>query len=260
VRLARYGGRSSSTNGGSAYKQSDNNPLKQLGDWFGGAKKGVEDKAKQAGQCIYDHSSEISAIAGTAAVVTAFIPGVDAISPALFAVSAVTGVMAAHKDMRQGNYGSAALDMMSVIPGGGAAGAFLKDARLAVNVGKDAKGALGFVKAARGGVGPVMKGQAGVEKSIAAAQARGDSILGREITFDTSGGRVRPDFVAQRPSGDIYAVDAKNGPGAGLTPNQETGYPALRTEGGIPRGANAERAGLTVGVQMDAFDVLIEHW
>jgi len=132
-------GAASSTNGGSAHKQSDNNPLKQLGDWFGSAKHTVQDKAKQAGQWIYDNSSTISAVAGTAAVVTAFIPGVDAISPALFAVSAVTGVMAAHKDMQQGNYGAAALDALAVIPGGGAAGAGLKDARLALSVGRDAK-------------------------------------------------------------------------------------------------------------------------
>jgi hypothetical protein len=148
-------GASASTNGGSAHKQADNNPLKQLGDWFGGAKKGVEDKAKQAGQWIYDHSSEISAIAGTAAVVTAFIPGVDAISPALFAVSAVTGVMAAHKDMRQGNYGAAALDMLAVIPGGGALGAGVKDARAAITVGKDLKAITGVTEAAakEGGAG-----------------------------------------------------------------------------------------------------------
>jgi len=145
-------GPSSSTSGGSSHHQ-DNNPLKGIGDFLGGAAKNVGDKAKQAGQWIYDNSSEISQIAGTAAIVTAFIPGLDAISPALFAVSAVTSVMAAHKDMRQGNYGAAALDMLGVLPGG--AGSLVKDARAAVNVGRDLKGVSGVVEGAakEGGVG-----------------------------------------------------------------------------------------------------------
>ncbi|TME54492.1 MAG: hypothetical protein E6I60_07750 [Chloroflexi bacterium] len=137
---------SPSTNGGSAHKQ-DNNPLKQLGDWFGNTKKGVEDKAKQAAQWVYDNSSTISTVAGTAAVVTAFIPGVDAVSPVLFGVAAVTGAMAAHKDMKQGNYGAAALDVLGIVPGGGAIGSLAKDARLAINVGRDLKAA-GAIKTA----------------------------------------------------------------------------------------------------------------
>jgi RHS repeat-associated protein len=50
----------------------------------------------------------------------------------------------------------------------------------------------------KGGIGPVIKGTSGVEKSIAAAEARGETILGREITMDTTGGRTRPDLLVRR--------------------------------------------------------------
>jgi RHS repeat-associated protein len=194
-------GASASTNGGSAHKQADNNPLKQLGDWFGGAKKSVEDKAKQAGQWVYDHSSEISAIAGTAAVVTAFIPGVDAISPALFAVSAVTGVMAAHKDMRQGNYGAAALDMLAVIPGGGALGAGIKDARAAVTVGKDLK--------VLGGVTEAAAKEGGAGKAAGEVCNLFNSFTPNTPVLLASGKKVRIDQV--KVGDKVLAQDPKSG-------------------------------------------------
>jgi hypothetical protein len=111
-----------------------------------------------------------------------------------------------------------------------------------------------------GGIGPVLKGQAGVAKSEAAAVARGETVLGREVTFDTTGGRIRADLLTEDTGGNLKVIDAKNGPSAGLTPNQQTGYPALQRTGGVPRGANAAAAGLTPGQPTGPIPVQIDHW
>ena len=104
------------------------------------------------------------------------------------------------------------------------------------------------------------KGEAGVQQSIAAAEARGETVLGREITMDTSAARVRPDILVQDSEGDLKFIEAKNGPFASLTPNQQVGYPLLETEGGIPRGMNALTAGLTPGEPIGPIPVQIDWW
>jgi RHS repeat-associated protein len=77
--------------------------------------------------------------------------------------------------------------------------------------------------AARGGIGPVLKGQAGVERSAAAAAARGETVIGSEITIDTSAARRRIDLATRTPEGKLKFIECKNGPCAGLTPNQRAG-------------------------------------
>jgi len=97
------------------------------------------------------------------------------------------------------------------------------------------------------GVLPVLKGQAGVERAIAEYEAEGGTILGREITIQTSAARTRLDLVGRNKAGELEFIEVKNGPNAGLTPNQELAIPKIREGGGVPRGGNAVAAGLSVG-------------
>jgi hypothetical protein len=126
---------------------------------------------------------------------------VDAISPALFAVSAVTGVMAAHKDMRQGNYGAAALDMLAVIPGGGALGAGIKDARAAVTVGKDLK--------VLGGVTEAAAKEGGAGKAAGEVCNLFNSFTPNTPVLLASGKKVRIDQV--KVGDKVLAQDPKSG-------------------------------------------------
>lgn len=102
----------------------------------------------------------------------------------------------------------------------------------------------------RGGIGPVLKGQAGVDRAIAQIESEGGTVLGREVTVEAGGVRTRPDLLVQNADGSIEFVEVKNGPNAGLTPNQETAFPAIRAGGAVPRGANAQAAGLPVGAPL----------
>jgi hypothetical protein len=121
-------------------------------------------------------------------------------------------------------------------------------------------GACVAAEAVTGGAASVAKGEVGVQQSIAAAEARGETVLGREITMETSGARVRPDILAQDAEGNLKFIEAKNGPFASLTPNQQVGYPLLESEGGIPRGMNAFNAGLTPGEPLGPTPVQIDWW
>jgi RHS repeat-associated protein len=111
----------------------------------------------------------------------------------------------------------------------------------------------------RGGIEPVLKGQAGVERSVAAAQARGETIVGREITVDTPAGRTRLDLAAKTPQGSLKFIECKNGPCAGLTPNQKAALPEIRNTGGVPRGKNAAKAGLKPGEAIGPTEVVVER-
>ena len=110
------------------------------------------------------------------------------------------------------------------------------------------------------GAATVAKGERGVQASVAAAEARGETVLGREVTMDTAQGRVRPDLLVRDANGDLKFIDSKNGPSAGLTTNQKVGYPELRANGGVPAGRNAEAAGLVPGVPIGPTPVQIDHW
>ena len=110
-----------------------------------------------------------------------------------------------------------------------------------------------------GGIEPVLKGQAGVERSAAAAEARGETILGREITVDTAAARTRIDLATKTPSGNLKFIECKTGPCAGLTPNQRAALPEIQSKGGIPRGANAAKAGLKPGEPIGPTEVVVER-
>ena len=113
----------------------------------------------------------------------------------------------------------------------------------------------GTTTLARGGIGPVLQGQAGVDRAIAQIKSEGGTVLGREITIEAGGVRARPDLLVQNADGTINFVEVKNGVNAALTKNQGIAYPAMRSVGGIPRGANAAAADLTVGTFMKATPV-----
>jgi RHS repeat-associated protein len=110
----------------------------------------------------------------------------------------------------------------------------------------------------RGGRGPVEKGAAGVEQSAELARARGATVRGREITFDTSKGRTRLDLGTEE-GGELVLVESKKGPTADLNPRQKAAFPALESEGGIPRGKRAEEAGLEPGKPIGPVKVRIDR-
>ena len=114
--------------------------------------------------------------------------------------------------------------------------------------------------AAKGGIGPVLKGEAGVARSIAAAEARGETVLGKEITMQTAGGRTRPDLLVRDAQGNLKFIESKCGPGACLNPNQAGRFPELQQSGGIPRGGNAAGAGLTPGRPIGPTPVQVDYW
>ena len=114
--------------------------------------------------------------------------------------------------------------------------------------------------AAKGGVGPVLKGESGVAQSIAAAEARGEVILGKEITMQTAGGRTRPDLLVRDAQGELKFIESKCGSGACLNTNQAARFPELQQSGGIPRGGNASGAGLTPGNSIGPTPVQVDYW
>jgi hypothetical protein len=112
----------------------------------------------------------------------------------------------------------------------------------------------------RGGIGPVRKGQAGVDNAVRAIEASGGRVLGREITVDTPAGRTRPDLLVELPNHQRVFVEVKNGPGAGLTSNQQRAFPLIRSQGGVVRGRKAAGAGLRRGAQIPPTPVWVVYW
>ena len=86
---------------------------------------------------------------------------------------------------------------------------------------------------------PYEKGQQGVNRAMEEVKAKGGSILGKEISLDVDGTRVRVDFAAEIDD-KLYLYEVKNGPKAGFTPNQKIAYPLMKQKFPIiPRGGNA---------------------
>jgi hypothetical protein len=101
---------------------------------------------------------------------------------------------------------------------------------------------------ATGGLAPVLKGQAGVDKAIAQVEMEGATQITREVTLDTGTLRTRPDFSFRTAQGDLMFGEAKNGPSAFLRSNQKKAFALIESQGAIPRGAKAVKAGLSPGV------------
>ncbi|WP_148095089.1 RHS repeat-associated core domain-containing protein, partial [Burkholderia stagnalis] len=112
----------------------------------------------------------------------------------------------------------------------------------------------------RGGLGPVLKGESGVARSIEAAQARGETVVGREITMQTTGGRTRPDILVRDAQGNLKFIESKCGPSACVNSNQAGRFQELQESGGVPRGRNAAAAGLTPGKPIGPTPVQVDYW
>lgn len=152
--------------------------------------------------------------------------------------------------------------LVPTVAGLAAAGSVANDALLVIGVGEAfqavrASFAAGAV--ARGGIEPVLKGAQGVERSVAAAEARGETIVGREITVDTPVARTRIDLATKTSEGRLRFIECKNGPCADLTANQRAAFPEIRAQGGVPRGANAAKAGLKPGEPIGPTEVVVER-
>ena len=122
-----------------------------------------------------------------------------------------------------------------------------------------AAGAAGVTGTA-GGLAPVLKGQAGVAQSVAAATARGEQILGKEITLTAGKVTTRPDLLVRKADGALKFIESKCGGGACLTPNQRSGFPVIEAGGAVPRGGNAAAAGLQPGKPLPPTEVQIDWW
>jgi RHS repeat-associated protein len=157
------------------------------------------------------------------------------------------GVASFAANVAAGNVGGAIVDAVGiaydatamavpVLPGG--AGTAIRAARAADKA----------ADVVKGGLAPVLKGKEGVEASIAAARARGETILGTEITIETAAARTRIDLATRTREGQMRLIECKNGPCAGLTPNQRAAFPEIGAQGGVPRGQRAAEAGLKPGV------------
>jgi len=167
----------SSTTSSNTSNANHSNPV---GDFFNAvgqkanqAKDFVVDNGTKAVNWVVDNSSTISAVTGTLAIVVAPIPGLDALTPVLAGVSIATAAIATAKDVKQGNYGSAAMDALGVIPGAGEAAAALKDARLGVNLVKDAAKAEQVGRATSDAANISRASASGITKGLATEGAGG---------------------------------------------------------------------------------------
>jgi len=91
---------------------------------------------------------------------------------------------------------------------------------------------------------PHRSGAAGEEQVKRALEAKGEKVLGREITLKTSAGKTRADMVIRNTQGELEVVEVKNGRSAKLTPNQDALFRLIQQEGAEPTGKNAVQAGL----------------
>ncbi|WP_219814559.1 nuclease-related domain-containing protein, partial [Rathayibacter rathayi] len=111
------------------------------------------------------------------------------------------------------------------------------------------------------GAALVAKGQRGVQASIEALEARGDTLVGTEITIIAGGVRTRVDILARTPSGELYFIEAKNGLRAKLTKNQSIAYPLIEQGGvAIPVGLRAEEAGLDPTRPLGSMYIKRDNW
>lgn len=95
------------------------------------------------------------------------------------------------------------------------------------------------------------------EAALEAKLAKSGVEVGSQITLETkSGVRVRPDFLTRDPeTGAIGCIECKASDSAGLTINQRTGYPEIRTSGATVVGAG--KPGFPGGTRLPPTDVEI---
>jgi len=101
----------------------------------------------------------------------------------------------------------------------------------------------------KGGLAPVNKGKLGEAMSEAEARAAGETIKGKQVTFELpSGRRTRSDLLTETKGPSLKVREAKHGLGAKLTPGQTELQHAVESgDSVIPRGLRAQQAGLEPG-------------
>jgi len=107
---------------------------------------------------------------------------------------------------------------------------------------------------------PASKAQLGEYFSETLALMRGERVVARQVTIETSSVRVRVDLVTETLFGRLRLIESKFGPGAGLTDNQAIGYPEILQSGGTVRGLNGVPAGLPAGTHIQPQEVLTDWW
>ncbi|WP_258059652.1 RHS repeat-associated core domain-containing protein [Rathayibacter rathayi] len=111
------------------------------------------------------------------------------------------------------------------------------------------------------GAALVAKGQRGVQASIEALQARGDTLVGTEITIIAGRARTPVDILARTPSSELYFIEAKNGRHAKLTKNQSIAYPLIEQgRVAIPVGLRAKEAGLDPTRPLESMYIKRDNW
>lgn len=95
------------------------------------------------------------------------------------------------------------------------------------------------------------------EAALEAKLAKSGVEVGSQITLETkSGVKVRPDFLTRDPeTGAIGCIECKASDSAGLTVNQRTGYPEIRTSGATVVGVG--KPGFPGGTRLPPTDVEI---
>ena len=112
--------------------------------------------------------------------------------------------------------------------------------------------------APRGGVGPVNKGKLGEALSEQAATARGERIVGRQLSLRTPSGLWRKIDIVTEANGKTLLTEAKMGTGR-LTAAQRKKDAEIARAGGTFFGKNAEAANVA-GKTIGPTDVRVDHW
>ena len=106
---------------------------------------------------------------------------------------------------------------------------------------------------------PKQKGDLGVAQSKQNAIARGEKVIGEEVSIKMENGKVtRADLLTQKPCGGIKCIESKNGPSAKLTPNQKQAKTELPEKGGEVRGKKAEANGFPSGTKIDKIEFQLD--
>ncbi|TMQ13419.1 MAG: hypothetical protein E6J91_18350 [Deltaproteobacteria bacterium] len=105
------------------YVYADNAPITAVdanGMWpnWGKVWHAVSAPVTAAGKFVYDHAGTISTVTGIAAIACSIIPPLQALAPALGAISAVTGAIDTAKSCASGQALDCAVGIASMIPGG----------------------------------------------------------------------------------------------------------------------------------------------